>query len=514
MAAVTGMGLWKRGRYNWLNLLMDIIMVLAASMFFSLLRDLITLNEAHKSKPLEMEITSVTESPENTLPVIRIGEFISTTRYKQMPNSILPSSSVPQMLRALVHKQNYHGQFEDMDRVSAMNVIRDLRENSIIRVYTADGVASAYVEPEGILHNEDYPFDITLVTCADVSDLENIKLKEQWGNWFGPISLGVFADEQTDSEPIVLNFLKRVRDSEFADRFSLSAVYTHLYSSLFPGNFLKNVATASVITTHSLAVDLNMVPSMGLYTKLRLTPRHLLYSPTHVITIPVFSGVKPVDTRESLIECIDSNKCYAPTSDYPDSLWYNEHILEYMIPVSCIDSRVPMYILQRRSSFSLWMDEHFLTPPFDNTHFIELIRSQPARYSFYTLTHEFFFRTLSFGPHDVEREIWLSQPEFSGQLDMYLSLLPTGNTTLQIGNCISNVFIATGEKKKTPQRIHDFFMFVLNRDQMEIDQWKLAQEKVEEMKSTGSFNRNFWNQLMLECQKERYQHYRSLPLEM
>ena len=69
-------------------------------------------------------------------------------------------------------------------------------------------------------------------------------------------------------------------------------VYSDFYNTVFPANFLRNVAISTVFTTHFIEIESSMLPSANLYSQLRQIPVSVLYEPIHLVAIPVFYGEK------------------------------------------------------------------------------------------------------------------------------------------------------------------------------------------------------------------------------
>ena len=134
-----------------------------------------------------------------------------------------------------------------------------------------------------VIHNDAYPYDISLVTVLplrsfspvtrSITNLDSIlALSESWSGHDcssymspSPISACVFADAYETSSSQIQSFL---REHDFQQRVTVTVVYSPLYGVLFPANLLRNIAISTVFTTHFIVIDASMRPSRSSFASL------------------------------------------------------------------------------------------------------------------------------------------------------------------------------------------------------------------------------------------------------
>lgn len=144
------------------------------------------------------------------------------------------------------------------------------------RTFLQRVVLFIYILWKLVIHNDAYPYDISLVTVirfvfprvliSRLSDIDRIvKMSNYWSGYFyvtfiriRPINVCIFAEDYSSSYPTIQYVLS---SDAFQSRITLTVVYSDFYNVLFPANMLKNIAISTVFTTHFIEIDSTMLPS-------------------------------------------------------------------------------------------------------------------------------------------------------------------------------------------------------------------------------------------------------------
>lgn len=427
--------------YSCANLLMDILMVLSIVVFLNVSIGKVTETALSKRiTTLTSPISRVYEKLFSTSPHLDKMTFVSnpsgnktriTIGTPLKEETLFDPASVPLFIRrAVFMAAKAKSLLPSTTTVETINVPELLRTSATIRKYY-EGSEEAYVSPRGFIHNDAYPYDISLVTVLPITNLDSILALSE--SWSGPISACVFADAYETSSSQIQSFL---REHDFQQRVTVTVVYSPLYGVLFPANLLRNIAISTVFTTHFIVIDASMRPSPLLYDKLRSIPIVALYEPINLVTVPVFFSAE--SAVRDIKQCVSDHKCL-PKEPFMTREWFSPANGAYfMRAMKCLEPGMTYYFLRRHNSFDILYDETFLTAGYDQLQLIKQL--QRDGYVFHLLLEEYFIDTST--ALKLESDVMQKDREIRSQYMDFTAKLRTDRTVHSM-DC-------TGERNPNP----------------------------------------------------------------
>ncbi|KAK8794101.1 hypothetical protein WA171_003227 [Blastocystis sp. BT1] len=432
----------KHDGYSVVNLMMDMVMVMSIVVFLN-----VSLRLAPETALIK-KITS-TASPITRLyermyyPSVqdRAMKLVSDSGAKQTQIRIgtvaevkktTNASSVPYFIRKSVFEVAKAKQLiSSATTVENIDVPALIRHSATIKKYYGNN-EEAYVPPKGFIHNDAYPYDISLVTVIRISDIDRIVKMSNY--WSGPINVCIFAEDYSSSYPTIQYVLS---SDAFQSRITLTVVYSDFYNVLFPANMLKNIAISTVFTTHFIEIDSTMLPSSLLYDKLRKIPVTVLYEPINLVTIPVFYTKEEADIG-NIRQCLREKKCFPKYLSVMKEWLEPSSASSFMGQMSDLESNSVYYMMRRHNSFDILYDENFLMRGYDDVELVQHLYHE--KFVFYLLMDEYF---LDYSIRlEVENAVLQKDPEFKAQYEEFLSHIPERESGIEAGSIETDPLLA------------------------------------------------------------------------
>mmetsp|Transcript_41073 Transcript_41073/g.52960 ORF Transcript_41073/g.52960 Transcript_41073/m.52960 type:complete len:448 (+) Transcript_41073:56-1399(+) len=264
-------------------------------------------------------------------------------------------------------------------------------------------------------------------TLATMTTLDRVwLLEEHCRRWSGPIVAIVYLKNNvnaTNLEPIT-----NIKHHPKCNKLTVSEYYAIDNYEHFPVNKLRNLAIRTVTTSHYILLDIDFLPSSGLYrdlhdmsTKADLLPT--ISDPKAAFVLPAFTLVKECGTtsycrklleslpkhKTEVLQCTVSSKCnvfdyWNPSGHHTTG--YNQWFLQkqYSIrQIKCFESNryEPYLVLKRHKDLPLY-DERFIG--YGKNKIQHILHLRYSGYTFYVLGEHFIIHSPH--PKSSSRREW------------------------------------------------------------------------------------------------------------